>query len=185
MKNLFLIWLFMSSNFIFGQKLIVTPDGLRDLNDNNKTFIVINSDGKTSKLLYDNSLKYINKNYKSPEDVIKGKIEEEYLKFNTHVDNFLIVNNSGAKIPINADYTIELNFKDGKVKFEVTSIDMYTKNGSYKVLFNGGAFDGYPIFNKKGELKRPETKKEIETYFNEQINSLSEFLFEKKNTDNW
>ena len=47
MKNLFLIWLFMSSNFIFGQKLIVTPDGLRDLNDNNKTFIVINSDGKT------------------------------------------------------------------------------------------------------------------------------------------
>ena len=62
---------------------------------------------------------------------------------------------------------------------------MYAQNGGYKVIFTGGAFDGYPIYNKKGVLKRPDTKSEIEAYFNGQINSLSEFLLGKSEKDNW
>lgn len=185
MKKLILLTIIALSTMTYGQKFNVTPNGLRDLNDNEKTFVVINAEGKTAKQLYDNALKYINKNYKSPDDVIKGKTDGEYLKFITHVDNFLVVSNSGAKITINADYTIELNFKDGKAKFEVIALDMYAQTGGYKVLFTGGAFDGYPIYNKKGDLKRPETKTEIETYFNAQINSLSEFLLGKSDKDNW
>jgi hypothetical protein len=185
MKKLILLTTIFISTMTYGQKFNVTPDGLRDLNDNEKTFVVINAEGKAAKELFDNALKYINKNYKSPDDVIKAKTDGEYLKFMTHVDNFLVVSNSGAKIIINADYTIELNFKDGKAKFEIISLDMYAKNGGYKVLFTGGAFDGYPIYNKKGDLKRPETKTEIETYFNAQINLLSEFLLGKSEKDNW
>jgi len=185
MKKMILFALIALSTMTYGQKLNVTPNGLRDENDNEKAFVVINAEGKTAKQLYDNALKYINKNYKSPDDVIKGKTEGEYLKFITHVDNFLIVNNSGAKISIDADYSIELNFKDGKSKFEIIALDMYGQNGGYKVLFTGGAFDGYPIYNKKGELKRPDTKTEIEDYFNGQINSISEFLLGKSDKDNW
>lgn len=107
------------------------------------------------------------------------------MKFITHISDFLIVNNSGAKIKIDADYTIELNFKDGKVKFEILSLDMYAQNGGYKVLFSGGAFEGYPIYNKQGDLKRPETKIEIETFFNGTINSLSDFLLDKSDIDKW
>lgn len=169
----------------FGQKLSVTPNGLRDTNDFGKTYVVINVEGKTAKQLFGNAINYINKNYKNPEAVIKGKIEGEYLKYVTHVSNFLLINNSGAKILIDANYTIELSFKDGKIKCEIIELDMYTKTGGYKVLFAGGAFDGYPIYNKKGELKRPDTKTEIETYFNGQINSLSEFLQGKSDNDNW
>ncbi len=184
MKKLILLTLIALSTISYGQKINVTPNGLRDLNDNEKTFVVINAEGKSAKQLYDNALKYINKNYKSPDDVVKGKTDGEYLKFITHVDNFLVVINSGAKIPINADYTIELNFKDGKAKFEVIALDMYAQNGGYKVIFTGGAFDGYPIYNKKGILKRPDTKTEIESYFNQQISSITDFLIEK-NDDNW
>jgi len=185
MKKLILLSLVAISTLSYSQKLSVTPDGLRDANDNEKTYVVINAEGKSAKQLYDNALKYINKNYKSPDDVIKGKTDGEYLKFITHVSNFLVVNNSGAKIPIDADYTTELNFKDGKVKFEIIVLDMYAQTGGYKVLFTGGAFEGYPIYNKKGDLKRPDTKSEIETYFNSQINSLTDFLQEKNSDDDW
>jgi len=185
MKKLLFFILLAFSTLTYGQKLNVTPNGLRDVNDVEKAFVVINADSKTAKQLYDNALKYINKNYKNPDDVIKGKTEGEYLKFITHVSNFLFVNNSGAKITIDADYTVELNFKDGKAKLEIISLDMYAPKGGYKVLFSGGAFDGYSIYNNKGDLKRPDTKTELETYFNSQINSITEFLQGKNNNDNW
>jgi len=181
---LILLTLLSLSVLTYGQKLIVTPNGLRDSNDIEKAFVVLSADGKTAKQLYDNAIKYINKNYKSPDDVIKGKIEGEYLKFITHVSNFLVDLNHGAKILFDADFTIELNFKDGKVKFEIISLDMYNSAG-YKILFTGGVMEGFPIYNKKGELKRSETKIEIETYFNSLINSLTEFLQGKSNNDNW
>lgn len=185
MKKTILLTFIMISTLSFGQRLNVTMNGLRDSNDNGKSFVVINAEGKTAKQLYDNAIRYVNKTYKNPENVIKGKTEGEFLKFITHVSNFLIVNNAGAKISIDGDYTIELNFKDGKVKFEVVSLDMYSRTGGYRVLFAGGAFDGYPIYNKKGELKRPDTKSEIEIYFNSQIFVIAEFLNGKSTDDNW
>lgn len=185
MKKIILFAFIAISTISYGQKLVVTPTGLKDANDLEKTFVVINADGKTSKELYDNALKYINKNYKNPDEVIKGKTEAEYLKFITHAENFLIVKNSGVKVQIDADYTCELSIKDGKVKFEIIALDMYADKGGYKVLFTGGAFDGYPIYNKKGELKRPETKSEIENYFNSQISSITDFLQGKSSNDKW
>lgn len=185
MKKLVLLSMVLISTLTYSQKIVVTPNGLRDANDNEKTYVVINAEGKSAKQLYDNAVKYINKNYKSPDDVIKGKTDGEYLKFITHTSNFLVVNNSGAKISIDCDYTIELNFKDGKIKLEIIALDMYAQTGGYKVLFTGGAFDGYPIYNKKGDLKRPDTKAEIEAYFNSQIIAITEFLQEKSNDDNW
>lgn len=179
-----MIALMMCSTLLsFGQKIVVTPNGLRDSLNSDKTFVVIDAEGKTSKQLYDNSIKYVNKNYNNPGHVIKSKIEGEYLRFITHVDNFLIINNSGAKISINVDYTIELNFKDNKVKFEIIEISMY--GSGYKVLFTGGVFDGYPIYNKKLDLKRPETKTDIENYFNTKIKSIINFLLEVNTEEKW
>ncbi|HUS87508.1 MAG TPA: DUF4468 domain-containing protein [Bacteroidales bacterium] len=185
MKYFTLLFFIAIGAFSYGQQLIVTPDGLRDAEDIEKTYVVINAEGKTANQLYDNALKFINKNYKSPDDVIKGNIQGEYLKFITHVPDFLVVNNSGAKILIDADYTIELNFKDGKAKYEIIFLDMYWQNGPYKVLFTGGALEGYIIYNKKGELKRPETKTDIENFFNAQIESITEFLSGKSEKDEW
>ncbi len=185
MKKIIVFLLIVMNTICYAQKIIVTTSGIKDLDNAEKTYVVINADGKTAKELYENALKYVNKTYKSPDDVIKGKTEYEYLKIITHVENFLIVNNSGAKISIDADYTYELSFKDGKVKFEIINLIMSAKNGGYKVLFTGGLFDGYPIYNKKGDLKRPETKSDIENYFNSQILKISDFLQGKNEEDKW
>lgn len=115
MKNLILIFAIAFSLQAFGQKYVVTPNGLRDESNTENTYLVLEAEGLTAKQLFDNAIKYVNEKYKNPEEVIKGKTDGEYLKFDTYVSDFLLYNNSGAKIPIQATYTTELRFKDGKV----------------------------------------------------------------------
>lgn len=183
MKSTILIVLICLSTTVYGQKLTVTPNGLKDANDTEKTFVVINAEGKTAKELYDNAIKYINKNYKSPDDVIKGKAEGEFLRFDTFTPTLFFIKDAFSKTPFSAKYTTELSFKDGKVKYEVIALNMYNA-ANIPFTFTGGTFD-FCIFNKKGDLKRLDTKTEIETYFNGQINTIAEFLQGKGNNDNW
>ena len=77
MRKIILLTMIAFCTLSYAQSLVVTPNGLRDSTDTEKTFVVINVEGKTAKELYDNAIKYINRNYKSPDDVIKGKIEGE------------------------------------------------------------------------------------------------------------
>lgn len=89
----------------------------------------------------------------------------------------LTYKNGGAKLPIDGKYSVELSFKDGKVKYEITSLRMYhAVQTAYEIKFTSGGFDGYPIYNKKLELKKPETKKDIETFFNSQVSNLKTAL---------
>lgn len=185
MNKIILIIVGLLSSISYSQKFTVTPNGLKDEINIDKTFVVISIEDKTAKELYENAIKYINRTYKNPDEVIKGKTESEYLKFITHVPSFLTVKNGGVKMQIEANYTTEINFKDGKIKMEIIALDMFGTNGGYKVLFTGGAFDGYPIYNKKGDLKRPETKTDIETYFNLQIINLANALKGITTDDKW
>ena len=118
----------------------------------------------------------MNENYKNPEEVIKGKTDGEYLKFETYVSDFLKYNNSGVKMPIQATYTTELKFKDGKVRYEITSLEMKSKTSDYRVIFSGGLLEGYIIYKKNGKLYKEETKLDIEDYFNSQVLNLLKFL---------
>ena len=76
-KSLFTLTLLFSIS-LFSQELTVTPDGLRDASNNDKSYVVINTPDKTAEQNYNNVLKYINKTYKNPKEVIKGDISFEY-----------------------------------------------------------------------------------------------------------
>jgi len=178
MKTILTLFTLFISSLTFAQKLVVTPIGLRDESDNEKTYVVLDIENKKASELYTNALKYITKNYKNPEKVIIGKVENESLKFQTFVGSFMNVKNSIVKIPIDAEYSIHLDFKDNKVKFEIQGLDMYySPDGSKtRVLFEGTGIGAYYIYNKKGELKRDETKTDIESYFNNEITKVADFL---------
>jgi hypothetical protein len=182
MRNFLLLALILFSFSTFAQKLQVTPNGLRNSEDSEKSFVIIPVEGKTAKQLYDESVKYINKNYKSAEDVIKGKIEGEYLKFVTYAPKFILLKNGFVKVPFDAKYTIELNFKDGKAKYEISELEM-NSDGGY-LSFTGSGIS-YFIYNKKGELKREDAKNNIEEYFNRNLSSLANFLKGKTMEDKW
>jgi len=184
MKKLILFSLVAFCGMTYGQKFIVTSDGLRDANDLEKTFVVLNLEGKTAKQLYDNAIKYINKNYKNPDASIKGKIDGEYLKFNSYKPELLFILNGGVKkVFFDANYTTEMSFKDGKVKYEIIELNMHQINNvSIPLTFIGSGLNWY-VFNKKGELKRAETKQDIESYFNSEIKII--LLSLKGTNDNW
>lgn len=183
MKTILFITLLFLSAFTFAQKLSVTPNGLRDSADNEKSFVVIPAEGKTSKQLYDDTVKYINKTYKSADDVIKGKTDGEYLKFVTYAPSILIMKNGFVKVPFNTKYTIELNFKDGKVKYEIIELEIYN-DAKYNLYFTGSGMSFF-IYNKKGELKRESEKASIEKYFNENLSSLTNSLQGKTIEEKW
>ena len=169
-----LLFLLVLTSYSFSQKLEVTPNGLRDQNNLDNSFVVILDSAKKSNELYQNAINYIKINYKNPNEVVKTTIENSYLKFETFSSSFITYNNSGAKIPINTKFTTELKFQDGKIRFEIIELDMTGAgiNSSYKVLFSGGLMSGYIIYKNNGTLFKEDAKVDVENYFNTFLTNL-------------
>jgi hypothetical protein len=183
MKKIFYSALLIISTLSYSQNFVVTPNGLKNAEDVEKSFVVIPVEGKTAKQIYDDMIKYVNKNYKGGEEVIKGRTEGEYLKFKTYAPNFASLKNGWTKVNLKAEYTTELSFKDGKVKYEIIDLKMIS-DANYELFFTGGGMTFF-IYNKNGDLKREETKVEIEKYFNNNIESISNYLKGKVVEDKW
>lgn len=186
MKKIILVAFIISCSILNAQKLLVTPEGLKDSLNIDKNYVIINVEGKTAKELYENVINYINVTYKNPKEVLKGNIENEFVSFETFVANFPLTKNGYAKMNIGTNYLTTLSFKDGKIKYEISDIKMKAVDSKYEVLFTGGAFSGYPIYNKSGELKREETKEDIEKYFNNNIKNIFDYISGKsKASEGW
>ena len=174
-KLLIIVITLLVSISAYSQKYVVTPTGLKDEANPEKSFLVITVEGKTAKQLFDNVVKYVNVSYKNPDLVIKGKIDGEYLSFVTHSSFY--VENGLAKAPFDMDYLTELTFKDGKVKYEITELVM-SNSGGYELHFTGSGMTFF-LYNKSGELKKPKTKEYLETYFNGSIPRIKDYLEDK------
>jgi hypothetical protein len=182
-RGLLVLAALMVSLLSFGQKYVVTPEGLRDSSNSEKTYLVISCVGKSAKELYDNAFKYINQNYKNPDEVIKGHIESEYLSFETFSPSAVSFKRSGGRPTYNLKYRTEMHFKDGKVKYEIQNVEMETDG--HNLYFSGNPLIAVAIYNHKGELKYEEAKTKVENYFNSVILVISQFLNGSKVEDKW
>ncbi len=185
MKKLVSVLIAISAFNLCAQVYVVTPDGLRDKDIADQSYLVIDVEGKTASQLYDNALKYVNATHKNPEYAIKGSVTGEYLKFTTYVPDFLIIEHMKANYDMNLSLTTELNFKDGRVKLEFIEIGMATDSGTKLLFMQEMVGVDIPIYTKKLELKKPEAKTAIETYFNGRVNELTDYLFERTASDKW
>jgi hypothetical protein len=184
LTSLYIFTFLLISISAFGQKFVVTPKGLRDSNDTTKIFLVINCEGKSAKELYENALKYLNQNYKNPQEVLKGQIESEYLSFVTSSPSVITFRRSGGHPTYYTTYRTELNFKDEKVKYEIQDIEIKGVNGG-RLFFSGNPFTTVAIYNLNGELKYADAKTVVEDYFNIEVASVTDFLKGIKINDNW
>lgn len=182
LKLLSVMAFLMISLLTYGQKYVVTPNGLRDSSDIEKTYLVIICEGKTAKELYDNAIKYIQQNYKNPQEVIKGQIEAEYLSFDTYCSECISFKRGALNPRFNAHYRTELSFKDGKVKYEISNLEM--ESDGNRLLFTGN-FVSMGIYDQKGILKQEHGKIVIESYFNSQVLAIEIFLNGVKVDDEW
>lgn len=178
MKKLLTLFVCAVGFVAHSQKLVVTPDGLRAEADATKDYVVVDVPGKTAAEQYKNLYNYIQMSYKNPDAVIKGKVEGEYLSFETYKPDAVLGKAGMSKSTFNAKYTTRVDFKDGKARITFSDIDwtMPPGKGNYKILWKGGAFDGYIIYNKKGELKEEGNKLQVEELFNKQIDTVKSAL---------
>lgn len=179
----------VSLSFLYSnaQKYVVTPNGLRNSLDQQKTYLVLELDGVDANTAYQRAIDYVNENYKNPEEVIVGQKEGQFLKFKTFEPDFIEYDNSGADIPIIATYNTSLKFKDNKIRYEITSLEMENKPAAYhyNVLFQGGIFSGYIIYKKNGKLYKESAKIDIENYFNRNLDRLLSYLKGTNEDDDW
>lgn len=141
-------------------------------------YVVIPFEGKTTAELYKKALQWFEVYYKNPSEVLKGKIENEYLRFQG-AKKGLVTMNALGRHPYDGKYTVEISFKDGKVKFDLINLEYYTPSSQYVV---GGwsslgfeSMEGY--FNKKGEWKAPfKYFPEIPGHINELMADFKKFM---------
>lgn len=180
MKKIIVVLVLLICSTGYSQEFVVTKQGLRDASNVEKDYVVINVYENSNSTLYINSLNFLQSKYSNPEEAIKAKIENKYVRYETYIPQFTKVKNGGVKIGVSAKYTIELKFKEGKVKYSVIEIEL----GG--ITWQGSMWKGYPIWNKKGKLRLPETKEFIENFFNAEIKELSDVLNNKNGADdNW
>ena len=153
-------------------------------------FVVIETPG-TPEELYKKALGWINETYNTPDEVIKGNIENEYIRFQG-VTNEIIhyAKILGIVTPYTPSrYMIELRFKEGRFKFELIEFEFYNQGSQYSAPgFIKGSFGGR-IANKKGKedkggVKSVQAKK---TYFSSLALALKSYMEngESKDSDDW
>ena len=167
------------SVFTYSQKFIITPKGLINADDSTKTFVVVRLDSATAKELYKRAYSYIQHTWKNPDFSNNGKVEGEFLHVKTYATNVTSFKaNLGNTFWINLKYFLNLDFKDGKIRYEIVDLEMTcnTTGGPEGPLFlvsPGGLT--WSIYKKDGAIvdKHKKTKDDLESYFNSQ---LSEFI---------
>ena len=94
---------------------------------------MVESEG-TAQELYQKCIDWLNETYKQPEEVIKGKIEGEYVKINGSAPNMIQVSALGSKSFMDTRYTIEFRFKDDRFRMEIISFENYIAPSQYSVI---------------------------------------------------
>ncbi len=174
MKNTIYIFALLISIQASAQPgFIVTPDGLRDANDTSNSYLMIKADGMTAKQLYDRALKFISAKHS---DSITEQIDSTSITYDTYAPRFLVYNNSGAKLDIDAYFTTELQFFDGRFRFEIKNLIMKGSDSKYRLLFKGKFLQAYIVYTNKGKLFKYNTKRDLEYFFNGIVINLSYFV---------
>tara|TARA_A100001015_G_C14890563_1_gene672223 strand:- start:30 stop:638 length:609 start_codon:yes stop_codon:yes gene_type:complete len=97
-------------------------------------YVVIEAEG-TALDLYNKTIDWINETYNTPSEVIKGQVESEYVRIAGSTKQPLYYYNMLKQaIPYEGNrYSIELRFKDNKVRFKPTKLECYIASSQYTV----------------------------------------------------
>ena len=164
MRNLLLL-LFVTSIFQlnaqeFETRTLVVEEGTnasKGTFEYIKPIMVLEVEG-TSTEIYNKAINWVNVTYKNPEEVIKGKVEGDYLRLDGFKSDLTQMSVIGTTYYYDVRYTLKLNFKDGRFKYQITNMEWYTPSSQYST---GGWFNlmtdgevGYKTANRKGKAKK-------------------------------
>lgn len=184
MKNTLLIILSFISSIAFGQ-FNYNSEGLTP------KYTVIEFTTKSQSELYQATINWIKDTYKNPNEVIKSTIDNNKVRFEGVRPNSLCSKALGSTTCQDAKYSIEIEFKEGRLRFVPYELQAYYKptnvafaaTGWTPIDLNNGSF----YYNKKGELKKV-TELQVPVFygiFNELASNLKDYIEKgKDNTSN-
>ncbi len=186
--KLILIFILLSFGS-YGQDSVFTftPNGFTD-------YVVNKIEGKSQNELYKKTIDWVTITYKSPSDVIKAKIENDFIRIEGSNNDMMCLKVLGSPSCNLAKYLIEISFKEGKYKFDLTEIKQYVSASQYSAAgwyevglptsktleTNPDAMNTY--FNDDGEPKKVFRfyVENIPAEFNRLNQSLKDFLLNEK-----
>lgn len=189
MKQITLVFLTLLSS------LLVNTQNKFDYTDNGLTkYIVVNIDSCSASKLYNKTIHWVGETYKNPDEVLKMKIENEKIRFDGFQKSAFSINSLGIKYFLDARYSIEVSFKDNKIRFKPISLEQYSEPSQYSA---GGWSPVSLITNSWLYKKNGKPRKTTENYindipnlFNDLVISLNTYLLKKSGTvddqdDDW
>lgn len=130
-----------------------TPNGFTD-------YVVTKIEGKSQNDLYKKAIDWVAVTYNNPNEVIKAKIENDYIRIEGSNSDMICIKSLGTVNCNLAKYQIEISFKEGKYKFDLIEIKSYASPSQYTA---GGWSETFLPTSKFFET-HPEAKN---GYFNE------------------
>lgn len=177
MKKQILLILFIISGFNAYNQTLFEFNSNGDIDPNPNVIELEYSDID----IYQKVIDWINLNFKNPDFVLKGKSEDNFLRFSGIEKNLSNYKSMGVYMNYDLFYTIRIDFKESK--YRITIENAYLKEGNY-VLNNEKIMD----FAKGKKMKRAMTeysKKSI-IYLNQINKSIYNYVTGKtENQDDW
>lgn len=172
MKRL-LLSLLMLTSITANAQFLLTSTGFVDSQNLNKSYVVLESSGKTQQELYVATKTFIISNYNSPKNVMS-----ENLPFSLSIlgAKDLVTPTLGMPMEHELCYKIVFTFKDNRIKVEPYLVSCTTAGGLDVVLFN-----------KKGEARKVTQKllTAIQDHLNGIISSLKTSLEKQEQEEDW
>ncbi|MEO5776810.1 MAG: DUF4468 domain-containing protein [Flavobacterium sp.] len=147
--------------------------------DNGLTdFVVIKCPDKKQPQLYKKTIDWVAVTYNVPSEVIKAKIENEYIRIEGYSKTMLNLTTESGVFPVDARYQIEISFKEGKYKFDVISVDYKLANWiEINLTKSKSSFEDSNDMIEKTNATFP---MEISSYFNDLNSKLKKFIESKQ-----
>ena len=155
--RLLIIFIILTTN-LFAQNtqvdsLYITPNGING-------YLVLETSGSAEKL-HNKTQEWVKYNFDTPEEVMKSSIPGELLRCDMYLE----------RGRMEYSLTIELLFKDDRIKYDVISLKPST--GGYPYFLQGGALD-VSFFNNRGKPRNRAEDDRITT--DRMMNELAEEL---------
>ncbi|HUH25864.1 MAG TPA: hypothetical protein VLY87_04515 [Flavobacterium sp.] len=140
MRHLLTLTLLLVTYFGNAQKIDLTPAGF--------TPVVIELNDKSAEDIYIGIIKYINRNYKTPSEVLKGDIKNEYVRLDGFMNKMWCYKAIGLTACVDQLYSVELDIKEGKFRMTFTPNKGYASGTRDPLLFTYKTF-----FKRDGSVK--------------------------------
>ena len=135
--------------------------------------------------------KWVNVYYNTPKEVIKGDVENEYIRIQGVGSSASCFISLGSPSCQDIQYSISLKFKEGKLKFHLTNLELYYTPGEILGLSGWEPYDPptsrYDQKNGKPYRIRIESSESTMDHLNGLADNLAAYLENPlaKEEDDW